>query len=257
MTDYRVTFARVVRSEWTKYWSLRSTWIVLAGTVLATVGLAGAVGWAQGRSAKAPTVSEVIGGTFLSIDLFSLVVAVLGIMTITGEYGSGLIRATLAAVPRRVPVLAAKALVLVAATTPVLVVASFSSLFVSLAFSNADVGLGDPGVLRAVLGAAAAPVAFGVLGLGLGTALRHTAGAITAMVLTMLILPALLPALPGSVPDDIAPYSPIAAAQAMYSVGGTGGPFKALAPGAAALVVAGWVALTLAAAGTVLRSRDA
>jgi ABC-2 type transport system permease protein len=261
MSGYRVTFARVVRSEWTKFWSLRSTWIVLAVTILITLGVAGAVGWAQGNNTdhtgQVPAVSEVIGGTFLGVDLFSIVLGVFGVLMMTGEYGSGLIRATLTAVPRRLPLLGAKALVLTAGTLPLMVVISFASLLISVTFSGADVGLGDPGVLRAVLGAAVAPVAFGVIGLGLGTALRHTAGSITVLVLTTLVLPGLLPALPGSAPEDMAPYSPIAAAQAMYSIADGGGPFDVFSPGPAALVLAGWVAVALAAGATVLRRRDA
>jgi hypothetical protein len=259
--NYRVTFARVVRSEWTKFWSLRSTWVVLAATLVVTVALAGVVGWEQGNQAddrgQVLAVDEVVGGTFLSIDLFTLVIGVFGVLMMTGEYGTGLIRATITAVPRRLPVLGAKALVLMAGSLPVLLVACFGSFLLSVAMSGADVGLGDPGVMRAVVCAAVAPAAFGVIGLGLGTAVRHTAGAITTLVLVLLVLPALVPALPGSVPDDIAPYSPVAAGQAMYSIDGSGGPFDMLSPGSAAAVVAGWAAVALATGATVLRRGDA
>ena len=259
--NYRVTFARVVRSEWTKFWSLRSTWVVLGATLVVTVSLAGIFGWAQGNESEdggeAPAVNDVIGATFLSIDMFTLVIGVFGVLMMTGEYGTGLIRATITAVPRRLPVLGAKALVLVAGTLPVLLVACFGSFLLSVAMSGAGVRLGDPGVLRAVVCAAVAPAAFGVIGLGLGTALRHTAGAITTLVLVLLVLPALVPALPGSVPDEIGPYSPVAAGQAMYSLDGSGGPFEMLSPGPAVLVVAGWAAVALAAGATVLRRRDA
>lgn len=256
----QVTFARVVRAEWFKFWSLRSTWIVLAVTVLLTLGVAGAVGWAQGNDVddgRPLPVDEVIGGTYLGVDLFTIVLAVFGVLMITGEYGSGLIRATLTAVPRRTPVLAAKALVLAVGTLPVMVALSVVSFLTSVGFSGADVGLGDPGVLRAALGAAAAPVAFGILGLGLGTVLRHSAASITLLVLFTLVLPGLMPALPGSAPEDLAPYTPVAAAQALYSIGDSGGPFDMLSPGAAAAVMAGWVLVALAAGAAVLHRRDA
>lgn len=255
-----VTFARVVRSEWFKFWSLRSTWIVLAVTVSLTLAVAGAVGWAQGDevdSGRPLPVADVIGGTYLGVDLFTIVLAVFGVLMITGEYGSGLIRATLTAVPRRTPVLAAKALVLAAGTWPVMVVLSLASFLTSVGFSGADVGLGDPGVPRAALGAAVAPVAFGLIGLGLGTVLRHTAASITVLVLLTLVLPGLLPALPGSVPEDVAPYTPVAAAQALYSIGDSGGPFELLAPGPAFAVTAGWLLVVLAAGAAVLSRRDA
>jgi ABC-2 type transport system permease protein len=257
---HQVTFVRVVRSEWFKFWSLRSTWIVLAVTVLLTLTVAGAVGWAQGNDLDAGRplpVGDVIGGTYLGVDLFTVVLAVFGVLMITGEYGSGLIRATLTAVPRRLPVLAAKALVLAAGTLPVMVALSVASFLTSVGFSGADVGLGDSGVLRAALGAAAAPVAFGVIGLGLGTVLRHTAASITLLVLFTLVLPGLLPALPGEAPEDIAPYTPVAAAQALYSVGDTGGPFDLLGPGPAAAVIGGWILVALAAGAAVLHRRDA
>lgn len=259
--NYRVTFARVTRSEWTKFWSLRSTWVVLTATLLVTVTLAGIIGGAQGKDSdktgQALTVKDVVGGTFLGIDLFTLVIGVFGVLMMTGEYGTGLIRATITAVPRRLPVLGAKALVLLAGTSPVLLVACFGSFLLSVSMSGADVGLTDSGVLRAVVGAAFAPAVFGVVGLGLGTAMRHTAGAITTLVVVLLVLPALVPALPGSVPDDLGPYSPVAAAQAIYAIDGSGGPFEMLSPGAAVLVVIGWAVVALAGGGAVLRRRDA
>lgn len=255
----RVTFGRVVRSEWTKLRSLRSTWIVLGAAALLTVGLAGVIGWVVSREPEPPTVDNAVGGAFLGVDLFSLVVGVFGVLLMTGEYGSGLIRATLAAVPRRLPVLWAKALVLLTATGSVMVVVSFASFLANQAFTGADqrITLGDPEVLRATLGAAAAPVGWALLGLAVGAILRHTAGAITTYVATLLVVPALLPAaLPESIRDDIVPYVPLAASQAMYSVGDTN-PFRTLSPGAGALVMFGWVALALAGGAYVLHRRDA
>ncbi|ADB31414.1 hypothetical protein Kfla_2338 [Kribbella flavida DSM 17836] len=259
---YGVTFRRVIRSEWTKFWSLRSTWIVLGATALVTIGLAAVIGSVQrgqaNDEATAVTLEQVAGGAFLGVDLFSLVIGVSGVLMMTGEYSSGLIRATLAAVPRRLPVLWAKALVLVGVTAVVMLVVCFGAFLASRATSGADVALDDATVLRAVLGAAAAPVAFGVIGLGLGTALRHTAGSITTLVTILLVVPSLLPAaLPDAVHDDVAPYSPVAAAQAMYSVDGSGGGFEMASPGVAALVVVGWSALALAAGAVVLNRRDA
>lgn len=253
-----VTFPRVVRSEWTKFWSVRSSWLVLWTTALLCIGLAGVIGWVQGNQDDVTPVEQAVGGAFLGIDLFTLVIGVFGVLLMTGEYGSGLIRATLTAVPRRLPVLWAKAVVLAVVAGAVLLAVCFASFLVARAFSGVDVGLGDPGVLRATFGAAAAPVAFGLIGLGLGAILRHTAGSITVLVAVMLVIPALLPAaLPDSVQDDVTPYSPVAASQALYSVEGTGGPFEMLSPGAAALVIAGWVALVLAGGAAVLRRRDA
>jgi ABC-2 type transport system permease protein len=255
---YRVTFPRVVRSEWTKLTALRSTWVVLGVTAVAVVGLAAGVGWGTLRGQR-PTVAEVVGGAFLGVDLLSLVLGVFGVLLMTGEYGSGLIRATLAAVPRRTPVLAAKALVLVAAATPVIAVAAVGAFLAAQLFvaDGARIGLTDPRVARAIGGAAAAPVVMGLLGLGAGAMLRHTAGAITGFVAAMLVLPALLPAaLPETAREDLLPYVPVAATQALYAID-EGGPFPMLAPGTAVLVLAAWVAAALAAGAAVLRRRDA
>jgi ABC-2 type transport system permease protein len=261
MTANQVTFPRVVRSEWTKLRSIRASWLVLGGAALLTVTIAGLIGWNAERDRDgAPTVHEAVTGAFLGVDLISLVLGVFGVLLMTSEYGSGLIRATLAAVPRRLPVLWAKAVAVAAATLPVMVVVSLASFLISQAFVDAGqrVTLGDPEVLRATVGSMVAPVAAGLLGLGLGAVLRHTAGAITTYVVILLVLPGLLPfALPGSLEDDIGPYSPVAASQAMYAVEGGEAPFEVLAPGSAALVTLGWVVLALAAGAVVLRRRDA
>jgi hypothetical protein len=251
----------VVHAEWGKLCSLRSTWVVLGSVAVLTVGVAAVTGWVLHRDAgDTTTIARTVAGAFMGVDVFSLVIGVFGILLMTGEYGSGLIRATLAAVPRRLPVLWAKALVLVAATAPVMVVVCFASFLVSQVFVPADqrITFGEPGVLRATVGAAAAPVALGLLGLGIGTLLRHTAGAITTYVAATLVLPAVGPLmLPSSVRSDVVPYVPVAAAQAMYAIGDGASPFGVLSPGRAALVLAGWVALLLACGAVALRHRDA
>jgi ABC-2 type transport system permease protein len=256
----RVTFPRVVRAEWTKLFSLRSMWFVFGLVTLLTVGLAGVIGWVAHRDAGVEqSVADAVVRAFLGIDVFSLIIGVFGIMLMTGEYGSGLIRATLAAVPRRLPVLFSKAVVLVAATAPLMLVVCVASFLASQVFIPAGhrIDFGDAGVIRATLGAAASPVAMGLLGLGTGAILRHTAGAITGYVTAMLVVPALLPAaLPESVRDDIVPYSPVAASQAMYAIGASN-PFKMLSPGAGAVVLLAWVVVLLAGGAAVLWRRDA
>lgn len=258
--EYHVSFGGVVRSEWTKLWSLRSTWWVLGLAGLVTVGLAGIVGWATRRDGLGGSVQEVVESAFFGVDGLSLILGVFGVVLMTGEYGSGMIRATLAAVPRRLPVLAAKAFVLVAATLPFCVVTCFAALLVHQAFAGAasDVTLADGGVVRATLGAAAAPVGLALLGLGIGTMLRHTAGALSAYAGSVLIVPALLgPMLPESFEDDVLPYVPTFSGQAMYSVGESQTFPWMLSPGAGTLVLAGWVLLFLAGGVAVLRARDA
>jgi len=245
MTGYRVTFPRVVRSEWTKLAALRSTWIVFGLVAVLTVALAGVIGANQHQAR--------IGDAFLGVDLFSLVLGVFGILMVTGEFGAGLARATFAAVPRRLPVLWAKAVVLAAASAPVMLATCAAAYWVNRAFAGA-LGPAEPSALRATIGAAAAPVGLALLGLGLGAILRHTAAAITAYVLSMLVLPALLQAaLPASVGDHVIRYVPVAAAQGMYAVGN---PFRMPPPAPAALALLAWVLAFLAAGGLMLWRRD-
>ncbi|PZF86714.1 ABC transporter permease subunit [Jiangella anatolica] len=258
--QYRLSFGRVVRSEWTKLWSLRSTWWVLGLAGLLTVALASIVGWASRQDGGDGSVRAAVENAFIGVDGLSLILGVFGVVLMTGEYGSGLIRATLTAVPRRRPVLPAKALVLVAATLPFCVVVCFASFLAHQAFAGpaGDVTLADPGVVRATFGAAAAPVGLALLGLGIGTMLRHTAGALAAYVGAVLVVPALLgPMLPDRVEDDVLPYVPTFSGQAMYAVGESQTFPWLLSPGSGALVLAGWILVFLAGGATVLQARDA
>jgi ABC-2 type transport system permease protein len=259
---YRVTLGRVIRSEWTKLRTLRSTWITLGAAALLTAGLSGAFGYGYHGAIQAgevqPTTAEGLDVAFLALDLYALVIGVFGILQMSGEYGSGMIRASLAAVPRRLPLLWAKALVLVAVTGVLSLVVCLASFLVSQAFAGSHgAALGDPGVARAILGAAAYPVAMGLLGLGLGVVLRHTATAITAFVAALLLAPALLPAaLSKAAEDTVMPYVPVVAAQAMYALE-PNGPFKMLTAGAGVAVLAAYVVAVLAGGAALLRRRDA
>jgi ABC-2 type transport system permease protein len=259
----RLTFPRVLHAEWTKLLSLRSTWFTLGTLAVVTVGLAGAVGYGVHRSvlggATPPGVPQAIGAGFLPVDFVVLIVGVFGVLQMTGEYGTGSIRSTLTAVPRRWPVVAAKAVAQLAVTVPLMTAVCLGSFLLCQVFLGSDgASLGDPQVPRAIAGAAAGLVLTGLLGLGVGTLLRHSAGAITTLVAAMFVGPALLgAALPPERADDIMRFVPTVAAQAMYSVDGTGNPFHTFSPGTSAAVLIGWVALLLLTGTLVLRRRDA
>jgi ABC-2 type transport system permease protein len=258
---YRVTLGGVVRSEWTKLRTLQSTWITLGAAALLTVGLSAAFGHGYEGAIQAgeaqPTTAEALDAAFLALDLYALVIGVFGVLQMSGEYGSGMIRASLAVVPRRLPVLWAKTLVLVVVAGVLSLVVCLASFLISQAFVGGhSAALSDPGVARAILGAAAYPVAMGLLGLGLGAILRHTATAITVFVAALLVVPALLPAaLSKPAEDTVMPYVPVIAAQAMYTL--KPGPFKMLSPGAGAAVLAAYVVAILAGGAALLRRRDA
>jgi ABC-2 type transport system permease protein len=259
----RVTLGRVVRSELTKVRSLRSTWLVLAAAVLVTVGLAAAFGYGYGHRVRAGevagTAANAVDATFIGLDLLSLIVGVFGILQLSGEYGSGLIQASLTAVPRRWPLIIAKALVLLTVLVPLSVLVCVASFLACQALAGSSgTSLGATGVLRPVIGAAAYPVASALLGLGIGALLRHTAGSVTAFVGGFLLIPALLPAaLPDRIADDTLPYLPITAGQAMYAMGHPSGTVHLLSPAAGAAVLAAWVLAVLALGTLALHRRDA
>jgi ABC-type transport system involved in multi-copper enzyme maturation permease subunit len=260
--DYRLTFGRVLHSEWTKFRSLRSTWLALAATIVLSLGLATLFGWSYAKQIDAgevePSVAEAIDVAFLAMDLPALVLAILGVLQMGGEYGTGSIRSTLTAVPRRLAVLWAKALVLLLVAVPVMGAVSLISFVVSQAFAGSDgATLTDPGVARAIAGVTAYIVALGLLGLGVAAIVRNTAAAITLVVVVMLVVPGLVVAMPDAVQDHIAPYLPILAASAMYTQDDGGGDPGLLSPGAGAIVLLAWILAALAAGALVLKRRDA
>ncbi len=265
----RVTGLRVLHSEWVKFRSLRSTLITLIVAVVVVVGfgalaaavVSGAVaepagpgggGEAGGGFATDPTSISLAGMT-----LAQIIVGILGVLTVTGEYSSGMIRATLAAVPRRLPVLWAKALVVGVVTLVVAVPSALVAFLVGQAVlgDGANVALSDPGVLRAVLGSAAYLAATALLGVGLGALLRHTAGAIGALFGLLLLAPGLLGLiLPSSWSDAVLPYLPSNAGAAFTSVTATDGLLSA---GGGVVVLVVWIVVLLGGSAVLLRRRDA
>lgn len=169
-----------VRMEWIKLRSLRSTWWTLVVTIAGTVGIGVAVGL-NTRNSGGDVTNNALAGVVPGL----LLTGVLGVLMMTGEYSSGTIRGTLAAVPRRAVVLLAKAGVFGVVTLVVGEVAAFVA-FVAVGATLRDgvaaPGLGDPGVLRAVAATGAGFCLVGLLGLGLGAIVRHSAPAVAALV---------------------------------------------------------------------------
>jgi ABC-2 type transport system permease protein len=172
----RVTQRRVIHSEWIKLRSLRSTWFALLAAVVLGIGLGMLIGALRAHDFKQhgfdagpgfdPTLVSLRG-----IYLAQLPIAVLGVLVITGEYATGMIRATLSAVPRRLPVLWAKALVFGAVVFVLGLVTSvlaFEGGQAMLSSAGIHVGLGSPGAARAVLGGALYLTVAALLGVGLG-----------------------------------------------------------------------------------------
>jgi ABC-2 type transport system permease protein len=190
-----------------------------------------------------------------------LAVGVLGVLTITGEYQTGWIRASLAGTPQRLAVLAAKAVVAGAVTALAGIAASLAALLVGqaiLAHKGLQADLGDPGVSRAVLGAGLYLAVLALLALGVGTLVRSTVGATALMVGLVFILPGIVGALPSAWERAVTPFLPSNAGQAL--IGRTKfAPhgLHLLAPWAGFAVVSAYAAAALVAATVILRRRDA
>jgi len=221
-SEQHVSQVRVIRSEWTKLRSLPSTiWGLLATVVLMIcVGLA----YATLRVARPPADPSTFDPTAVSlagVQLAQLAIGVLGVLFISGEYATGSIRVSLAAVPGRLPMLWGKA-VAFGLTTVVLSVPAVLASFVAgqsiLSAKSLDTGLGEPGVLRAVLGSALFLAAVGLLGLGLGALLRNTAGGISALFGLLFAPQLLLGLLPESVSNAAYRYLPTPAGAAVSYV---------------------------------------
>ncbi len=211
-TPTTVGFPNVLRSEWTKLRSLRSSYWSAGFIVLVTLGLAVVMGirWAR-QHGPLPSDFDPTNVSLSGIYLAQIVVGALGVLTISSEYTTGMIRATFAAVPQRRTVLAAKAAVLAAATLALGELVSFTAFGIGqtlLTGKHAGVSLGDPGALRAVFGAGLYLSATALLAFGLGATIRHTAGAISAFFGVLFAPSIIVGLLPASWANQIFPYLP-------------------------------------------------
>jgi hypothetical protein len=255
-----VRLRRVLVSEWIKLWSLRSTVLTLLAAVVAMVVVGCLASWAFVDNWDELTPAERAGfnpidPALVGVNLAQLAVGVLGVLLITGEYATGMIRATLSAVPTRLPVLWAKAGLYAAVTFVLMAVTSL------VAFLTAQPFLGDRGtdlgvaeLPRALLGTAGYLTAIGVLAVALGFLVRSTAGGIATLFGLLLVVPTLGLLLPSSWRDTLLPYLPSYAGSAVTTVRPQD---HLLSPTAGALVLLAWALIPLLAAAATLRRRDA
>jgi ABC-2 type transport system permease protein len=253
------TFTHVVRSEWTKLRSLRSTGFTLLTAGALAVGLS--VLFANGASRRSATPDGEFDPTAASLQSFILVqlaISVLGVLVVTSEYTTGMIRTSLAAVPRRGRLLTAKALVFCAVALVVGQLVAFASFLVGqavLAGSGAPhVTLGEPAVQRAVIGCGLYLAMIGLLGVAVGVLARATAGGVMIMVGITLLVPLLTTALPETVAKAVGKFGPFGAGTQVMAV--LPDP-NLLTPWAGFGVLCLWVLAALAAALLVFRRRDA
>lgn len=258
----RVTLPRVIRSEWTKLWTLRSTRWSLLCAFLAQAGLGPAIAaitmarWSQ-LSLQDKLTLNVIDRSLGGWHLAQLAIAILGVMIMTGEYHTGMIRSSLMAAPKRLPVLWAKLLVFTSVTFVLILVAAFIGFLGGQSiFSehHVNVGLSAPHALRAIFGTALYMTATGAMCVGIGTLVRRTAGGIALFVGIFWVLPGLVEILPSSLANDIHPYLPSNAGGAVAQA--LSDPFSFSAWGGFALFC-GYTVAVIAVAAVLLLRRDA
>ena len=255
----QVTQLRVVRSEWTKFRSLRSTLYTLLLAVVLMIGLGAllagiAASQPRGLDTGATAISTSLTGTFFA----QLSIAVLGVLLITGEYSTGMIRPSLAVVPARLPVLWGKLAVCAGAVFLTMLVSSFIAFMVGQALlsgKHLNASLSDPGALRSIFGAALYLTVAAITALALGALLRNTAAAISTFVAVFFVIPPLTQLLPASWSGHFVQYLPSNAGAMMLN--GTYGLAHPLSPWTGFAVMCAYTIVLLAFAAWRLRRADA
>ncbi len=254
----RYGISGLLRSEWTKLRSLRSTMWTLGITVLLGIGISALATaetrahWSSSQAGFDPTATSLIGVFF-----GQLTIGVLGVLVMSGEYSSGTVRATFSAAPRRPLVLAAKAAVFGFVALVVAEIVAFLSFFVGQALLSAPAihtTLGSPGALRSVAGSGIYLCLIGLFALGLATIIRHTAGSISAFLGILLVVPIIVRALPTSLANEVEKFMPdhIGAAVVSLHMGQ-----QTFAPWTGLLLLLGYAVALLAVAAVLLVRRDA
>jgi ABC-2 type transport system permease protein len=258
----RVTQARVVFSEWTKLHSLRSTrWSLLAGFLLT---IAFPVIFAAVTSSHWGTMSpheradrHPLDIALAGVNVSQLAIAVLGVLVITGEYSTGMIRASFTAVPKRLPVLWGKTFVFGVVSfllmLPPVLIAFFASQAILSRHHILQISFSHPGVARSVIGGSLYLLLVGVFALGIGAIVRNTAGGIATFAAIFFVIPPLMNVLPTSWNNAISKYLPSEAGRQVFSL--THGAHS-LSPLWGGLLFVGYCALVLAITAVLLVRRD-
>jgi ABC-2 type transport system permease protein len=253
---------RLASAEWTKLRTLRSSAWTLTAMVVASIGLAALIsasdahgysGLSAADKATWDPTNESLAGTLIG----QIAIGVFGVLAITGEFASGTIRSSIAAAPRRTPLLVAKSVVYGGVALIAGELISLASFFVGqpiIARHAPHATIGQPGVARAVIFAGLYLALVCLISLGIGTVLRHTAGAISAVVAILLVIPAITAALPERIQNSFGMFLPVQIGGA--SMGAVEKVPHALSPWAGAGVLALYAAVALIIAGWSLVSRD-
>lgn len=261
-----MTSAGLLRAEWTKIRSVRSTvWSMLAFVVVA-IGFSTLIATVINNTWNKPgnhpnharllsDPTAVIFGA--GIGLGQLAIAVLGVIVISSEYSTGAIRASLLAVPHRIPMLVAKALVWAALDFVISAIAVFVTFFITTAILNdhVPISLSEPGVTRAVIGAILYLTVLGLFALAIGGLVRHTAGAIAIVIALVIVIPPLVGLIPGTIANHVHGYLPTVAGPLVTQTSQQSGDVLSAWQGFG--VFCAWTAVLLAACGWLLVRRDA
>ncbi len=255
--DGNVTLPRVLASEWLKFRTLRSTLLILGAAMLAMVVFGAVIGHNTRNPAGLDPEDLVASGPLQGYYLGQLLIGSLGVLVVSGEYSSGMIRATLAAVPRRLPVLAAKLVVFMLVVGTAMTAASIAGFLVAQTFLNGyrpTFSLGDPDVLRVVVGTGVYLTLVGLLGGAIGWLVRSTPGSLVTLFGVILVLPVLLLVFHGAWAKHLGAWLPTGAG-ASFSTSlrapDSLGPWPGLA------VMVAWVVGAYVVAAVLLRRRDA
>jgi ABC-2 type transport system permease protein len=250
-------FAQVLRSEWIKLRSVRSTWWLVAVAVVLTTGIGvtiSAAAAAEPSSSALP--ADVATRCAIGTILAQLALGTLAVLVISSEYGSGMIRTSMAVVPRRLPVLAAKITVYVALVLPVTALTSLATFLLGQvawrSHGRAAVSLGDPTVARIVFGAALYLTVAGVCAVAIGTLLRSTAGGITVVAGLFFVVPTVIQAMPSQI-ADAARFLPSNAGGGLSRIATSS---HSLPPWPGFALLCGYAAVLVAAAAWRLRGTD-
>ncbi len=255
-----VSQARVLKSEWIKMRSLRSTGLTLLAAVVAMVAIGWLVGWATNShwSRMDPierALFSPIDNSLTGFHLAQLAVGVLGVLLISGEYATGMIRATFSAVPHRLPVLWAKSVLYAGVTFVLMLAAAFAAFLGGQQFLGSHgTTLSAAHAVQSIVGVAGYLTLIAVFAVALGFIIRSTAGGIATLFGLLLVLPAIGRVLPTSWQDATLPYLPSNAGASMFSIHTDPSNLSA---GSGLLVLCLWVAAALAGAAVLVKRRDA
>ncbi len=258
----RVTFSRVLLSEWTKLRSVRSTKWSLGVGFLLTIAFPVLFSFVTRSHWSSMSPGERAGRHPLDIALAGvnvaqLAIAVLGVLLISAEYGTGSIRSTFTAVPKRLPVLWAKlldyAVVSIVLIVPAVLVSFFASQAILKSIPQLQISFTQPGVARAVIGGAVYVMLVGVFALAVGAIVRNTAGGIAAFAAIFFVLPPLMFTLPTSWNNAISQYLPSNAGRQLFALQHAS---HTLTPLAGGLVLVGYCAAAILIAAILLVRRD-